>query len=63
MANRHLIPKDQRKASLRIRGILLLVQIALPFGLYLALRWESRPVALMMAGLYALSMIYLVWLG
>lgn len=50
-------------AGLSTRGILLLVQIALPFGLYFALRWENGLAAGLIAGAYLLSMLYLVWLG
>lgn len=49
--------------GLSTRGILLLVQIALPFGLYFALRSESGLTAGLIAGAYLLSMLYLVWQG
>jgi hypothetical protein len=50
-------------AGFSARTILLLVQIALPFGLYFALRWENGLAAGLIAGVYLLSMLYLVWLG
>lgn len=49
--------------NLRVRTILLLVQILLPFGLYLALQWESPLAAGLIAGVFTISMGLLVWLG
>lgn len=58
------IDKEKQKnlrASLRV--VLLVLQILLPFGLYLGLQWNSRPLAILMAVLIGLSMAFLVWLG
>lgn len=55
--------KEKRKGRLWVRGILLIVQVLLPFGLYFALRWESSLAAALIAGGFLLSMLYLVWLG
>ena len=49
--------------NLKVRTILLLVQILLPFGLYLALQWESTLAAGLIAGVFTISMGLLVWLG
>lgn len=56
-------PNKKPAAGLSARGILLLVQIALPFGLYFALHVESALAAGVIAGAYLLSMLYLVWQG
>jgi len=49
--------------NLRVRTILMVVQILLPFGLFVALRWESPIAAGLIAGLFTISMGILVWLG
>lgn len=54
---------EQRKKSLRVRGILLIVQILLPLGLYFALRGSSSLTAALIAVVFCLSMLFLVWLG
>ena len=51
------------RKSLNVRGILLLVQVLLPFGLYFALRASSSLVAALIAAGFILSMLFLVWLG
>lgn len=54
---------EQRKKSLRVRGILLIVHILLPLGLYFALRGSSSFPAILIAMVFFLSMLFLVWLG
>ena len=57
------LPHQQRKKSLRVRGVLLIVQILLPFGLYFALRSSSSLAGALIAAAFLLSMLFLVWLG
>lgn len=51
------------KKNLNLRGALLILQILSPFGLYFALRCESQVTAALIAGLFFLSMLFLIWLG
>ena len=63
MTQRNCLPHKPPKTSLKVRGFILIVQVLLPFGLYFALRCESTPAAVLIAALYVLSMIFLVWPG
>ena len=54
---------EQWKKSLRVRGILLIVQILLPLGVYFALRGSNSLAATLLTGVFFLSMLFLVWLG
>jgi len=56
------LPPFQWKKRLRVRVMLLIGQIVLPFGLYFALRWPSNLPAGLIAGLIVASMFFLVWL-
>lgn len=64
-----MVPKSKSfsiktfKKNLNLRGALLILQILLPFGLYFALRWESQVMAALIAGLFFISMLFLIWLG
>jgi hypothetical protein len=51
------------KKNLNLRGALLILQILLPFGLNFALGWESQVLAGLIAGLFSISMLFLIWLG
>ena len=55
--------KQKNIASLKLRSVLLVLQMLLPFGLYFALEWQSLLGAWMIAGIFTLSMGLLVWLG
>jgi hypothetical protein len=63
MPEQNQITLQQRKKSLGVRGALLIVQILLPFGLYLALRGSNSLAAVLIAAGFFLSMLFLVWLG
>ena len=63
MPEQNHITLQQRKKSLETRGALLIVQILLPFGLYLALRGFKSLVAVFIAATFFVSMLFLVWLG
>ena len=54
---------EKTKKMVTLRGMLLLVQILLPFGLYAAMRWESGTGMVVFSGAFLLSMGVLVWLG
>lgn len=63
MPERTGITLQQQKKSLGVRGALLIIQIMLPFGLYLALRGSSSLAAVLIAVAIFLSVLFLVWLG
>jgi len=52
--------QKNKRASLRL--ILLVLQILLPFGLYIGLQLNSMPLVVLIAVLIGLSMAFLVWL-
>ncbi len=47
----------------KLRVLLLVSQILLPFGLYLAMRMGNQPLAGVISALFAVSMLGLWWLG
>lgn len=53
--------KEAKQNTIRI--ILLVAQILLPFGLYLALEWGNLPLAIVIATLLCVSMAVLVLFG
>lgn len=55
--------KKNKKNNLRIKAVLLIFQILLPFGLYFALELAIMPAAWLIGGLIALSMAAQVRLG
>lgn len=57
--------KKEKRADLQttLRAILLVLQILLPFGLYLGLQWNNHALTVLVAVLIGLSMVFLVWLG
>jgi hypothetical protein len=63
MPGTNRIPPKKRTVSLKARTILLLLQVSLPFVLYLTLKWENPVPAALVAAVFVLSMFYLVWLG
>jgi hypothetical protein len=54
---------NKRTRGLVVRGALLIIQILLPFGLYFALRSAHGLAAGLIATLFLISMLILVWLG
>ena len=63
MPETDLIPPKKRIVSLKARAVLLILQLTLPFVLYLTLKGESPVPAALVAAVFALSMLFLVWLG
>jgi hypothetical protein len=63
MPGTDLIPPQKRTVSLKARTILFLLQVTLPFVLYQTLKWENPVPAALVAAVFVLSMLYLVWLG
>jgi hypothetical protein len=63
MHDMNQLPPLQWKKRLRVRAVLLIAQIVLPFGLYFALGWPSNLPAALIAGAIVGGMIFLVWLG
>ena len=61
MSENNTVKKTKRMVTLR--GMLLLVQILLPFGLYAAMHWGSGSGMVFFSGAFLLSMGVLVWLG
>ncbi len=59
------VEKKQIKTNgtLRMRVILLFLQILLPFGLYIMLIWGLPLGAWVIAAVIVISMAVLVWLG
>jgi hypothetical protein len=57
------ISPEKRTVSLKARAVLLILQVVLPFILYLTLKWENPVPAALVAAVFVLSMLYLVWLG
>ncbi len=55
--------KKTQRGNFRVRSILLIVQIIIPFGLYFALQQGLTGWAWLTAGVFTLSMAILVWLG
>ncbi len=53
--------KISRKSTLK--NALLAIQILLPFGAYLALQAGNKLLAWIIAALFVLSMVVLVWVG
>ena len=63
MPHENVFLNKKNGGRLKLRAALLIMQILLPFGLYFALRWAWDVAAVIIAGVFFLSMIYLVWLG
>jgi hypothetical protein len=63
MPETDLIPPKKRIVSLKARAVLLILQLTLPFVIYLTLKWENPVPAALVAAVFVLSMLYLVWLG
>lgn len=60
----NLLANQKKNGSVKVKAILLAVQIALPFALYVALlRYENQMAAALIAAAIFLSMIFLIWLG
>jgi hypothetical protein len=57
------LPPKKRTVRMRARAVLLILQVTLPFVLYLTLKWENPVPAALVAAVFVLSMLYLVWLG
>ncbi len=55
--------KKNNGGKLKLRATLLILQLTLPFGLYVAMRWEWAVTAVIISAVFFLSMVYLVWLG
>jgi len=55
--------KKNQKSKLRLRTVLMFLQILLPFGLYAALQMDGSLAAGVIAGAFLLSMGMMVWLG
>ncbi len=55
--------KKTQRGSFKIRAALLLIQILLPFGLYVAMMRDSGPMMWLIGILFTLSVGLLVWLG
>jgi|GEM_PF-3116075 len=55
----------EKKGALRprLRNVLLVIQILLPFTLYIALEGGQTLIGTLIAGLIVLSMAGLVWVG
>lgn len=63
MPNTDHLPHKKRTVNMTARALLLLAQLTLPFLLYLTLKWENPLPAALVAAVFVLSMLYLVWLG
>jgi hypothetical protein len=63
MPGTDLIPPKKRTVSLKARAVLLLLQVTLPLVLFLTLKWDNPLPAALVAAVFVLSMLYLVWLG
>lgn len=63
MPGTDLIPPKKRTVNLKARAVLLILQVTLPLVLYLTLKWENPVPAALVAAMFVLSMLYLVWLG
>jgi hypothetical protein len=63
MPGTNRIPPKKHTVSLKVRTVLLLLQVTVPFVLYLTLKWENPVPAALVATVFVLSMLYLVWLG
>jgi hypothetical protein len=61
MANRVAGQENKPKVSLKMRAILLALQILLPFALYFFMQSGCAAGAYVVAGLIALSMAVLIW--
>lgn len=59
----NLISEQMEKNGLKTKVVLLVIQVVLPFGLYLALKAESGLLAALLAVPLLLSMALLMWLG
>jgi len=60
------IKKSSDKAkvnNLQIRSWLLVLQIILPFGLYVAFQAHLNILMILISTIFILSMVFLVWLG
>ena len=57
------LPSEKHTVGLKVRTVLLILQVTLPFVLYLTLKWENPVPAALVAAVFVLSMLYLVWLG
>lgn len=53
----------RQRGNFKVRAVLLLLQILLPFGLYFAIRIESLVPAGLLAAAFLISMGVLLWLG
>lgn len=54
---------QRQRGNFKMRAVLLLLQILLPFGLYFAIRFGSMVPAGLLAAVFLFSMGVLVWLG
>jgi len=63
MPEKNVFNHQALKKNLSLRGILLILQILLPFGLYLALQSTNNLAAALIAAVFTFSMFFLVWLG
>ncbi len=59
----NLIAEQMKKNGLKTKVVLLVIQVLIPFGLYLALRAEIELLAALLAAPLLLSMLYLIWQG
>jgi hypothetical protein len=62
MPETEYLPPKKRTVRLPARALLLLLQLTLPFLLYLTLKWEEPLPAILVAAVFVISMLYLVWL-
>lgn len=57
------VKKDRKKQLFKLRVMLLILQILLPFGLYFALENGEPLGSAVIAVLFVLSMGVLIWIG
>ena len=55
--------QNNKKDSLKLRAVLLFLQVLLPFGLYYVMELQNIFIAAVIAALFTVSMGFLVWLG
>lgn len=63
MTQEKVMIKKKKRGDLKMRALLLIMQLLLPFGLYLSLRWGWSIMTFVIAAVFFLSMVFLVWLG
>jgi uncharacterized MnhB-related membrane protein len=63
MSETAAVVETKKKGKSNLKNGLLIVQILLPFGAYLALQAGNRLWAGVIAGAFVLSMAVLVWAG